>query len=167
MLGRTRWGRAALATTAVLAGFSAGYVLTNERVSTIAQDPAPEVATDQEVARQVAARPQAGTELLAIFVASSTCGAAQYPGLKDALHRIRMRLSAEAEREQKRLVSVGVALDHDPWLGIAFLEDFGPFDEVLSGRKLVEHRLRRIHRARLSRSPSASATDPGRAGYRD
>lgn len=74
-----------------------------------------------------------GVEVLAIFIASSTCGASEFPGLLEAMKQIRGHLKARAIREEKVFVSVGVALDQDPVAGISFLEKFGPFDELASG----------------------------------
>jgi len=74
-----------------------------------------------------------GTHVLAIFVASSTCGASEFPGLHEALADIRHTLGARARDDATRFVSVGVSLDDDPWQGAQFLKTFGPFDEVLAG----------------------------------
>ena len=71
--------------------------------------------------------------VVAIFVASSTCGASEFPGLHEALRDIRYTLGARARDGETRFVSVGVALDDDPWRGTEFLKTFGPFDEVLAG----------------------------------
>lgn len=71
--------------------------------------------------------------VLAIFVASSTCGASEFPGLHEALRDIRHTLGARARDDATRFVSVGVSLDDDPWRGTEFLKTFGPFDEVLAG----------------------------------
>lgn len=70
-----------------------------------------------------------------IFIASSTCGASEAPGLAAALSRARVALQDRVRRAGFGFASVGVALDHDWRAGLAFLEDFGPFDEVSSGRK--------------------------------
>ena len=78
-------------------------------------------------------RPRPGTEVLAVFLASSTCGALEYPGLVEAMDRIRRTLRAAASREGKTFVAVGVSLDQDPWHGAEFLKKLGQFDEILSG----------------------------------
>ena len=78
-----------------------------------------------------ALRPEA--HILAIFVASSTCGASEFPGLHGALKDIRHTLGARARQDAMRFVSVGVSLDDDPWRGTQFLKAFGPFDEILAG----------------------------------
>jgi hypothetical protein len=114
-----------LSTLAIVGGFFVGFLLTDEFVVMTRRSGADET--------QVVRRPREGTELLAIFVASSACGASEYPGLREALPQIREVLHADARRDNKLFVSVGVALDADPWVGIEFLREFGPFDEVLSG----------------------------------
>lgn len=111
----------------VFSGFAAGFVLTQTLLFP---------AEDNSVGG-FPVRPQAGTEMLAVFVASSTCGASEYPGLREALNEIRDLLAADAVRDGKQFISVGVALDQDPWLGIDFLKRFGPFDEILSGGSWV------------------------------
>lgn len=123
MSWRTRWFPSAFTAAAVLIGFLTGSLLIN----TV------QARGGHTETYQVPTRPQPGTELLAIFVGSSTCTASTDPDLKATLRRIHNGLRELAEREQKIFVSVGVALDQDPWRGIKFLERFGPFDEVLSG----------------------------------
>jgi hypothetical protein len=83
--------------------------------------------------RAAPVRPRAGTEFLVVALLSSDCGASKYPGLKDAVARIHQVLRTDAKRDGKSFVSVGVALDHEPWQGIEFLKNFGAFDEVLAG----------------------------------
>lgn len=120
---RARGRHAGLIVACVLSGLAAGFVLMNEFLAT----------TGAGAVRHVVTRPQAGTEFLAIFVGSSTCGASEFPGLVEAVQRIRMKLRSKTAKENKLFISIGVALDQDPWVGIKFLEQFGPFDEVLSG----------------------------------
>lgn len=82
-------------------------------------------------------RVRSGTELIALFIASSTCGASNHPTLPADLRRIRAALASNAAAGRKRFAFVGVALDENPRVGIQFLERFGPFDEILSGGSWV------------------------------
>lgn len=77
------------------------------------------------------------TELVAVFIASSTCGASAHPTLPEALGKIRASLGARATAAGKRFIFIGVALDEQPSVGLAFLEPFGPFDEVMAGGSWV------------------------------
>ena len=78
-------------------------------------------------------RVRSGTELAAVYVTSSTCGASRDPTLKESLQVIRQHLGARAFGEGKRFVWIGVALDRTPEGGIQFLKPYGPFDEILAG----------------------------------
>ena len=113
-------GRLVLSTIAmVLSSFVGGFFLVRHSV--------PSVAPGLRV------RAPEGAQLVMVFLGSSTCGASQYPGLDRAVQDLRRTLSVSAARQQRRFVSVGVALDQDPRQGMGFLKRFGPFDEVLSG----------------------------------
>ncbi len=79
------------------------------------------------------ARVRTGTELVAIYVTSSTCPASRDANLKPSLRSIRRQLANQAISEGKRLVWMGVALDQTPEEGIEFLKPYGPFDEILAG----------------------------------
>ena len=83
--------------------------------------------------RIVKGRVDSGTELIAFFIASSTCGASQHPTLPLALRQIRDSLTVTAKSEGKRFIFAGVALDETPAKGLEFLKPFGPFDEVIAG----------------------------------
>lgn len=108
---------------ALIVGGVAGFVPTNLGLASRSADSS-DVRED---------RHQNGTEVLAIFVASSTCGASEYAGLAAAVRRIRSQLKHDAGQEGKRFVFMGIALDQDPMVGIEFLREFGPFDEIQSG----------------------------------
>jgi hypothetical protein len=93
----------------------------------------PESPVSPQPSFEFPSRPRAGTEFLVVFIASSDCGASTYPGLQEAMGSIRADLLRTAEASGKLFVSIGVALDRDPWRGLEFLRSFGPFDELLSG----------------------------------
>jgi hypothetical protein len=114
-------GRNLLTAVVVIGAFAFGFWTTERRSP----------ATAPEQPEQV--QSGAGPELLVVFVTSSGCGASQYAGLTSALPLIRERLRLKAGRAGRRFVSIGVAVDQDPSIGIEFLKKFGPFDEVISG----------------------------------
>ena len=84
-------------------------------------------------ATPVANRVQNGTELVAIYVTSSECGASRDPTLVQSIRTIRRRIADEATDQGKHVVWIGAALDLTPEKGIAFLAPFGPFDEIVAG----------------------------------
>lgn len=84
-------------------------------------------------ASPAANRVRNGTELVAIYVTSSECGASRDPTLVQSMQTIRRRIANEATAQGKHLVWMGAALDLTPEKGIAFLAPFGPFDEIIAG----------------------------------
>lgn len=79
-------------------------------------------------------REQSGTQVIAVFLVSSSCGASRYPALPEAVSRTFGRLHQEAASQGKAFHTIGVALDQQPKDGLAFLAKYGPFDELLAGR---------------------------------
>lgn len=78
-------------------------------------------------------RVRAGTELLAILIVSSVCGASEYDALPGDVEKIRAGLSRRAREHGWHFSALGIALDERPADGLAFLQRFGPLDEVLAG----------------------------------
>jgi hypothetical protein len=70
-----------------------------------------------------------GTELVAVFIASSTCGGITDPRLEPGLGRAMNVLAEDARLQGHRFIRVGIALDPDPEAGLDVLNRFGPFDE--------------------------------------
>jgi hypothetical protein len=75
-----------------------------------------------------------GTEVVMVFLASSTCPGIHDASLREALRLARDSLAEEARLSGKGFVVVGVSLDWNLESGYRLLERFGPFDEVLIGR---------------------------------
>lgn len=75
-----------------------------------------------------------GTELVFVFIASSTCYGISDPDFDGAIRKIRQYLEAEAARSDQTFVSVGVSTDWKLESGIGMLDRFGPFDEISVGR---------------------------------
>jgi hypothetical protein len=73
------------------------------------------------------------TELVVVFLVSSTCGASKIEGLPEALKRIREVLAVRSTHERKRFSMIGASLDEDPSAGLSFLRKYGPFDQVVAG----------------------------------
>lgn len=94
---------------------------------------APEGKAADRTAAARTVRPKDGTELIAVFLISTNCSASSLPGLKGALAHIRVALTQTAADKKATFVTIGVALDADPWAGVEFIKTFGDFDEVISG----------------------------------
>jgi hypothetical protein len=75
-----------------------------------------------------------GTELVLVFMASSTCAGVKNPALPAAVNAIEKSLRMQAAGEGKRLVTIGVSLDWQIDAGMELLNRFGTFDEVSIGR---------------------------------
>ena len=85
-----------------------------------------------------------GTDVVMVFVTSQDCYWSGTPAVQDAVRRAKTLLQARAEAEGKRFSAVGVVKNYDWEEGIAFLSQFGYFDEVIAGRSwfntgVVEH----------------------------
>jgi|SRR5688572_6083013 hypothetical protein len=79
-------------------------------------------------------RPAGGDERQMIYIGSSGCQFANRPEMVDILARIRKSVSASADASSRRFVMVGIAKDSDIKAGLAHLDKFGAFDEVITGR---------------------------------
>ena len=76
----------------------------------------------------------ADSELLFVFIATSTCAGINDPALPPALRKVRNYLSEQAARDGQRFVTLGISLDTDTRIGQQLLARFGSFDELLLGR---------------------------------
>lgn len=73
-------------------------------------------------------------ERLIVVIASSSCAAARAPGFSDTVRAV-LRAAANAARDSGFVtVTLGVATDPTPRVGLRFLESLGPFDEIALGR---------------------------------
>ena len=73
-------------------------------------------------------------ETMLVFIGSSTCGGSNYPGLENAIRRLRERLREEASARGETFSSMGIATDFPVQPGVEYLERLGPFDEIMAGR---------------------------------
>lgn len=85
------------------------------------------------VSRYTAPEPGVRTEVIAVFISSSFCGANSLAGFPEAVVEMKSRLRAKAAEEGKVFRSVGVSVDWDPYVGADYLRQFGDFDEIVSG----------------------------------
>ena len=80
-----------------------------------------------------AARDATADERVLIYFGASTCKPSRDPGLAADVRAIRSALRDTAQRDSRRLVAIGVAVDNDVQAGLAHLLSVDAFDEVLSG----------------------------------
>lgn len=76
--------------------------------------------------------------LVAVFISASFCGANNHPGFRSGVKSLMSELEAVAPSLGYDLVqTVGVSIDVGPDEGIEYLDQFGQFDEVVSGANWV------------------------------
>jgi hypothetical protein len=76
---------------------------------------------------------RADEELVLVFVSSSTCVGARATGLHEAIRQAKLTISDRASIEGVDFRAVGVALDWPTADGVAYLSEFGKFDELTVG----------------------------------
>ncbi|HEV7587485.1 MAG TPA: hypothetical protein VGO40_05095 [Longimicrobium sp.] len=74
-----------------------------------------------------------GTEVVMVFVGTSTCRATKEKGFPAVLERVKVAASRRAAAEGKQFRVIGVAMDNDTDVGLRFLRKFGKFDELAVG----------------------------------
>ncbi len=91
----------------------------------------PSAATAQRY-RPSSADPK-GPELIAVYISASWCAGNRAPGLHEAIDTLKLMLQRRAQRAGRQFRAVGVALDWNADSGLAYLKEFGAFDELLVG----------------------------------
>jgi hypothetical protein len=76
-----------------------------------------------------------GHELVMVYVGSATCAFSTAQEVVSYLTSIRAALSVRAREAGSVFVTVGVADDLSPELGLEHLKKVGPFDEMMAGRQ--------------------------------
>lgn len=123
-----------LGALAVGLGFAAGLAL--GRAGLV---PVPEVSVSWSIPALLPASylPSASTEegdqLVLVYVGSSTCGWSNRPELYPMIQNLKSELSERANTAGVGFAAVGIARDVRAADGLAHLEEFGPFDEVMAG----------------------------------
>lgn len=75
-----------------------------------------------------------GDEVGLVLIASPTCSACNDPSLLSAWESIKERVQTDAETENVVATFTGLSVSVDAQEGLRFLETFGPFHELHSGR---------------------------------
>lgn len=76
----------------------------------------------------------AGPQLIAVYISSTWCIGNRAPGLHEAVDSLKLILQERAKASGRQFRAVGVALDWSPDSGLAYLKEFGDFDELTVGR---------------------------------
>lgn len=74
-----------------------------------------------------------GKELVAVYVGAKSCGPCHLPATKAAIAQMKTLLSAYAAKHGYAFSAVGVSTDWSTADGVAFLNDNGPFDQLVVG----------------------------------
>jgi len=80
---------------------------------------------------------KSGDEVVFIYIGSSTCQWSNVAGLPDRIKQLKRDLFAQAQASGLAFASIGVARDGVAADGMDYLQRFGSFDEVMSGRGWV------------------------------
>lgn len=74
-----------------------------------------------------------GRELVAVYIGASTCGPCLQQSVKDAVVQMKSLLETAAKKAGYAFAVIGVSTDWSTQTGFAFLNDNGPFDQILVG----------------------------------
>lgn len=73
-------------------------------------------------------------EIALIYIGSSSCGWSNQPELVETIKELKVLLASRAQDLGLGFAAVGIATDVVAGAGIRHLDEFGAFDEVISGR---------------------------------
>jgi hypothetical protein len=74
-----------------------------------------------------------GTRLTLVYFTGSKCAPCRLPEVKAAVLEAKRLMKERAAQRGVEFASIGVAIDDDPSLGLEFMKDVGPFDQVAAG----------------------------------
>lgn len=77
---------------------------------------------------------RAGTEIVFVYVGSSTCGWSNTRDMPDYVDYLKQRLNRHAQDRGLAFAAIGIARDRVVEDGLEHLKKFGAFDEVTTGR---------------------------------
>jgi hypothetical protein len=83
-------------------------------------------------------------ELVLVYIGARSCGFCNDPEFKVVLSRFKLAIAGLAQVERRKLRTIGVSNDWDVEVGLQFLRDCGPWDEVVVGNNwynsaIIEH----------------------------
>ena len=95
-----------------------------------------------------------GTELVTVYLGSSTCGYSNDERLPDILEKVKLALRQRAAQQGRMFSAVGVAVDRRVATGRQRLEKFGFFNEVMTGQSWLGAGARMYYSKLLPGAPS-------------
>ncbi|HEY7028246.1 MAG TPA: hypothetical protein VH438_11595 [Gemmatimonadales bacterium] len=81
--------------------------------------------------------PPKATQLVAVYIGSSTCGPCQSPELKAAIEQVKQGLRTKTTAAGQSFTAIGVAMDWSVEEGYDFLRKSGEWDEVVTGSNWI------------------------------
>ena len=125
----TRWGLLALGVGVAL-GFGLGSLGLLPVVDVDIRWTVPALSVSEYVPEALSTE---GEETVLVYVGSSTCGWSNTPELPSLIKGLKAELQSRAHREDWRFATIGIAKDRRAVDGLAHLDKFGGFDEVMAG----------------------------------
>jgi hypothetical protein len=86
---------------------------------------------------------QRGGELAFVYIGSSTCGWCNVEDLPRLIKQSKLHVKDEAQTDSLQFSATGIAKDWKVKDGVAHLEKFGRFDEIMAGKSWLNSGLRR------------------------
>lgn len=105
-----------------------GFVLTSAVMQSTRENAPPDVVA---IASFSTVSPD--PDLIALFVGAESCAFSTGPIVRSAAEALSTRVRQEAEERQLSSSLIGVSIDPSPTTGLAYLDDFGVFDEHIAG----------------------------------
>lgn len=94
-----------------------------------------------------------GTEVVMVSVGAAFCGAQREPGFPQAVEEAKLRVQEQAKARGAQFRAIAVSLDWKTDEALAFLENFGAFDEIHVGSNWLNDGARRYIWADLPGEP--------------
>ena len=126
----TRWGLLALGVGVAL-GFGLGSLGLLPVADVDIRWTVPALSVSEYVPEALSTE---GEETALVYVGSSTCGWSNTPEFPSLIQGLKAELQSRAHREGWRFATIGIAKDRRVVEGLAHLDKFGAFDEVMTGR---------------------------------
>lgn len=76
----------------------------------------------------------AGTQLLFVYVGSSSCGSSNNPDVPEMIRALQDLVRSKAQERNYQFVSIGIAAELNPESGIDHLAKVSAFDEIAAGQ---------------------------------
>ena len=75
-----------------------------------------------------------GKEQVLVYIGAESCGPCHLPEMKEAVRDLKVLLAERAAENGWDFATMGIALDWEVAVGYEFLQEVGPWDEVIVGK---------------------------------